>query len=80
MSPEAGYKLALVITMLVQPFLEEFIGKETRLWQSVHSFGDLHKNHTVFVYLATQVVVLDNLLGQVREFYTDVFGSRKRCH
>ncbi len=32
----------LKVPMMRQSFLEEFVGQDAGLWQSVHSFADLH--------------------------------------
>ncbi len=48
-APETRDKFALEVSMFVQALLEELVGQEARLRQTVHPFCHFDENHTMFV-------------------------------
>jgi hypothetical protein len=47
MFPEARHVGLFKVSMAYQMEFEEFVGKDTGLWEAVHSFSDFHVDITI---------------------------------
>ena len=79
-APEAGDKLALEVPMCIEACFKEFICKEACLWETIHAV--LHENvhGAARVGQAGEVVFRYDLLGDVTEFYSEVFQTFQGGH
>ena len=71
--PQAGHQFALEISVFVEALFKQFVRKESCLGQSMHSLCDLDTNHALFVGYFLQFVFIDDFLGHVVDFHSDIF-------
>ena len=74
--PEAWDGVALIVFVLGQTLSEEIIGKLAGLFQPIDPFGDLEV-YPVIEHKLSEVVLVDEFLGNLGEVDADIFGSIK---
>ena len=74
--PDAGCAVALRVAVLGQALGEEIIGKLAGLFQPIDPFGDLEV-YPVIECKLSEVVLVDEFLGNLGEVDADIFGSIK---
>ncbi len=79
MFPKARCDLALLVAMLVEPFFEEILCKDARLWETVHALLYFDIDGTIIVGQVFEVVEFDKIGRQVAEFHVHVFQLVHGC-
>ena len=79
-TPESWDEFALMISVFVESFFEEFVCEEACLWESVHAFDHLKVDETFRCDFFSEFVFLYDFVGQVVELYADVFWAYQWCH
>ena len=77
MGKEARRVWKLVVSMLGKTFLEELVGKDSGLWETIHSFPDLHVNIPI-EDLALKFVMCDDVGRKKRTGHMHVLIPIKR--
>ena len=65
--PETRGELTLAVPLFVQPFLEELLGKESALGQSVHAASDFDVDVTIGGHFGCESVLLDKIIWEITE-------------
>ena len=72
MFPRTEIERGLSISLCVQTLLQYLLGKETTLWESIHSSTDLNVDVSIFGECGGEIVLLDKIFGEVAEFEAHV--------
>jgi hypothetical protein len=66
--------------MMCQSFLEEFVGQDAGLRQSIHSFADLHVNTAITIKdFLSKLIMINYVIGYKCNRYLHVFNLIKGC-
>ncbi len=63
--PKARYQLALLVSVFVETFLEEFVGKESCLWEAVHASLGSDVDAAIFGGFFSELVFVDDFIGEI---------------
>ena len=76
--PEARCDSALVVAVLVEACLEQFLRDDPGVGESIHAAHALHIDVTFGVDFVLEFVVLDDVVGEVRQFHSEELRLDKR--
>jgi hypothetical protein len=67
-----------VVAVFVELSLEEFVGDEAGMRESVHAEDDYDVNTVVGFHEIAELVFIDDFLWYVGDFHSDIFGVLER--
>jgi hypothetical protein len=63
--PKTRYQLALLVSMFVETFFEEFVGQYSCLWDAVHAMLGSDVDAAVFGGFLSELVFVDDLIRDI---------------
>ena len=73
MFPKTESERVFLVSFWVQTLLQYLLGKETTLWESIHSSPDINVDVSIFGDFGGEIVLLDEIFGEVAEFKAHIF-------
>ncbi len=78
--PKSRYQFALLVSVFVEAFFEEFVGQESCLGEPVHTALGSDVDASIFGGFLSELVFSDDFIGDITQLDLNEFGMMQRCH